>query len=118
MPLYQKNIEAVCSSEPEVCRHIRLTVRNGWASQAMAELRKVPSVVLYLLRYIHAASTSNTIVKTQRDELLISVFFAMNPILKASMTFAQLEEARVHSSASCVFVLSRRICYVWEFYEK
>lgn len=36
-----------------------------------------PSVVPYFLRYIHAASASSTIVKTQRDELLIPVFFAM-----------------------------------------
>ncbi len=37
--------------------------------------------VAYLLKYIHAVSASNTIVTTQRDGLLISVFLAMARIL-------------------------------------
>ncbi len=43
----------------------------------------------YFLKYIQAASAIRTITTTQRDELLISVFLAMDGILTRHRRYAR-----------------------------
>ena len=49
----------------------------------------------YLLKYIQAVSANKTIVTTQRDELLISVFLAMNRILSPTLRLCEVLESWV-----------------------
>ena len=49
----------------------------------------------YLLKYIQAVSANKTIVTTQSDELLISVFLAMNRILSPTLRLCEVLESWV-----------------------